>query len=104
MPTRKRRLTFTHHARIDLFLIEEHIAQDNPPNAIAFIDRLRDCCLRLIEFPEAHPERPDLFGDASMRVAVVDDYLIIYEVRSAEVVVLRIAHGAQVPGEDRGPA
>ena len=55
--------------------------------------KLRRHCRALLDFPNAAPLRPEL-GDA-VRIAVHDQYLILYAVQGDVLVVRRALHGAR---------
>ena len=58
-----------------------------------FLAEVSECLGRLTRFPGRGASR-EAFG-AGMRVIFHDNYAIYYLVRSAEVVVVRVLHGAR---------
>ena len=79
--------------------IGDFIARDNPARAVSFIRSLRVRCVRLTEFPDAAPIRPEL-GDG-VRLVVFGRYLILYVVNGGVLEVRRVVHGARdVVGEE----
>lgn len=87
------RCTFTPKAEADLAAIADWIAGDNPSRAISFIREIRGRCDKVAAFPKASPERAEL--GPGIRMAVHRDYLIFYREAAANVVVVRILHGAR---------
>lgn len=87
-------VTFTEPARDDLRAIVAFIAQDSPPRALTFRDRL----LAEAESLARLPFRGRLLkGHSQVRRILCGDYLILYRVHEAErvVEVLRFWHGAR---------
>ena len=46
------RCVFTLEALADLQSIHDYIAQDSPPGALRFVDRLEEHCILLADYPE----------------------------------------------------
>jgi len=83
----------TAEAEADLERIADHIAQDNPPRALTFVQELRTACLGLADFPERFPLVPR-HADRDVRHRAHGDYLIFYRVDADGVTVLHVLHGA----------
>ena len=83
----------TAEAERDLYDIARHVARDSPAKAAEFIDRLRDACAGLSEFPNrfAFVRR---YEHLKIRHRVVGSYLIFYRIESEKVVILHVRHGA----------
>jgi len=75
----------TRSAERDLEGIEAHIARDNPAAAQRMVQRLRDTCRRIGEFPRIGRERrelvPGLFGFPA------GAYLVFYRIGDPVVIV-----------------
>jgi toxin ParE1/3/4 len=81
------------HARQDLFAIGDFIVADNPKRARSFVMELRAACLDLAEAPFRFAQL-DGFEAQGYRRRVFGNYLIIYRVTEAAVIVLRVVSGA----------
>ena len=86
-------VVITPAAEADLRGVGDWIAQANPARALSFIGEIRNAALRLGDFPNAWPARPQ-WGDG-VRIRIVGRYIIAYRVRADQVEVLRILHGAR---------
>jgi plasmid stabilization system protein ParE len=77
----------------DLEEIGDYIAIDDPIGADRFVAGLVSACHGLAEFPNRFPliER---YPGAAIRHRAYGNYLILYQVREHEVLVIRIVHGA----------
>ena len=80
-------------AEIDLEEIGDYIARDNPERAISFIKEIRNQCIKITDYPEAAPLRPEL-GEG-IRLVPFGRYLIFYRVNSDNIRVERILHSAR---------
>lgn len=87
------RCVITPRANADLGEIADHIARDDPPRALSFVQDLWECCRRLCAMPSAWPARPRL--GAGVRMAVTGRYLIFYRVDGSRLLVLRVLHGSR---------
>jgi len=83
----------TAEATADLESIGDRIARDSPRRAISFIQELRAKCLELANIPEGFPPVQHDEADG-VRRRVHGAYLIFYRVRTDEVTVLHVLHGA----------
>ena len=87
------KVVVTPAAETDLGSIADWIAAANPIRALSFISEVRDAALRLGEFPNAWPARPQ-WGDG-VRIRIVGQYIVAYHVRAQQVEVLRVLHSAR---------
>lgn len=78
----------------DIWRIYDYAAAFNPRAATKLAEALIAAADSLAEFP--HRGRP-VAGTAMRELVVVRPYIIRYEVRSDEVWIIRIRHGAQRP-------
>ncbi len=53
-------IVFREQATDDLERLYDHIAQDDPGRARAFVGRIRNRCVRLADFPDVGRRRDDL--------------------------------------------
>ena len=83
----------TRRAVSDLEEIHDHIAQNNPLNADAFVRQLLEVMGRLAESPLIGPLRPEL--GSGIRVFPHGNYLIVYDVHEGCVRVQHVVHGAR---------
>ena len=80
-------------AEIDLDYIWLYIAQDSPPNADKFLDRIQECCLALAKFPQMGTACDGL--KAGLRNQSVGNYLIFYFPLEDGVDIVRVLHGSR---------
>jgi plasmid stabilization system protein ParE len=80
-------------AEVDLEVIGDHIAEDNPARARNFIRELRGRCIGLADIPKAFPLVPR-YEHHGVRWRVHGQYLIFYRLEAETVTVLHILHGA----------
>jgi toxin ParE1/3/4 len=86
-------------ALADLEAIFEYIAADNPRAAARLVARIEDEATRI----GATPYIGQATRDPKFRRLPVGDYLIVYEVGSAEVVIHCVRHGGRRrPWEGQG--
>ena len=69
------------------------IAVHNRDAAERVVRRIDARIRALADFPELGPERPEIAP--GMRMLVEGNYLILYRIEPAEVVIVRIVHGAR---------
>lgn len=81
-------------AEIDLLEIGDYIAQTNPERARSFVAQLIASASGLARNPRRFPLLP-LREKSGIRRRVYGKYLIIYQIESTRVIVLRILHGAR---------
>ncbi len=89
-----RHVAWTETAWRDLEGIADHIAEDSPGYAAAFVGRVQDRARALDEYAERGRVVPEL-GDPRVRELVIGNYRLIYEVGPAAVYVLGLIHGAR---------
>ena len=87
------RVRLTPRAREDLDEIWLYIARDNMGAADRLIDAIGARCNGLADFPELGPARPDIAPDA--RMLTIDNYIVLYRSRGADVEIVRVVHGAR---------
>jgi len=76
----------------DLRAIRRYVARDKPAAAKALPERIRSSVLRLRALPEAGRVVPELRAPG-LRESIVAPHRIVYEVRTHEVVIVRVWHG-----------
>lgn len=88
------KVVFSARARAGLRGIALYIARDNRARAIIFVEELRDKARALAEMPLAFPLVPG-HEPIGLRRRPHGDYLILYRVEDARVVILDIVHAAR---------
>jgi plasmid stabilization system protein ParE len=88
------KIVFADAARGDLRAIALHIADDNPPRAISFVQEIRDRCGSLSRHAERFPEATRIDG-VLVRKITHANYLIFYAVAADTIEILRIIHSAR---------
>ena len=88
-----RRVVWTAAALRDLKAIQAYFDQFNPQAAARLADRL----VAAGESLAVHPERGRPASAGRRELLVVWPYLIGYRVRTVQVEIIRIRHGAQAP-------
>jgi len=78
-------------AENDLDEIWLYIAQDNPDNADALLDKIEERCQAIAQFPFIGTDRDELMPD--LRSLPVGNYLIFYMPIEDGIVVVRVLHG-----------
>lgn len=89
------RCEFSPQARADLLLIHDHIAEDSPPNALRFVNRLEQQCYRLADYPFMGRARPEFGSDYRSFTAPGTRYIIIYRPIEDGVQILHVREGSQ---------
>ena len=89
-----RDIAWTETAWRDLEGIADHIAEDSPGYAAAFVRRVRDRSRSLAEHAEGGRIVPEL-RDSRVRELIVGNYRLIHEVADDAVYVLGVIHGAR---------
>ncbi|MCP3056481.1 type II toxin-antitoxin system RelE/ParE family toxin [Aurantimonas marianensis] len=89
----ERRIVRRPRAEADLIEIWLHIALDSPLAADRLIERIGERILRLARFPEMGVARPDIAD--GVRVLSVPPFLVLFQVESDKVEVVRVIHGAR---------
>jgi toxin ParE1/3/4 len=86
------RLVITRRAGEDLAAIRRYIQADSPRAADAMSERILRACSTLL----ASPERGRPGERAGTReLTTIRPYVVVYRVRTGDVQILRIWHGAQ---------
>jgi toxin ParE1/3/4 len=87
------RLTYLPAALADLREIAFYIAEDNPDRAVSFVDALKRKAAETVERPASFAARDDLAP--GLRVARYGRYLILFQVVTDGVEIVRVLHGAR---------
>lgn len=87
------RLAYLPAAVADLREIALYIAEDNPERAISFVDALRAKAAETVERPASFAAREDLAQ--GLRVARHGRYLILFQIVTDGVEIVRVLHGAR---------
>jgi len=82
-------------ARAYLTRETKYLRDRNPAASAAFVARMKHARQLLADFPELGTGKKGL-PHSDMRCLVVGDYLLDYQVRSVEVLILAIRHGRQL--------
>ena len=77
----------------DLTGIWEYIAVDSPNQADRLVEVIYKRCQMIADHPKIGRERDSLHR--GLRSFPVGNYVVFYEIRRDEVVIVRILHGAQ---------
>jgi plasmid stabilization system protein ParE len=95
--SKKFSVDITATAEADIAGIWEHITQDKPEAATAFVLRLEEQIVTLENFPERCPLVPEneLLGTA-YRHMVYGNYRTIFKIVGARVIILRVLHGTRL--------
>jgi len=91
------RCYFTPAASLDLEVIGDYIARENPRRAISFIAEIRQRCLQILQFPLAAPLREE-YGEG-VRIVPFGRYLIFYTTLPGAIRIERILHGSRAIDE-----
>ena len=89
------RCVFTPQAREDLQQIHDYIAGNSPTNALRFVGRLEESCLRLADHPYMGIARPEFGPELRSFVVSGTRYVIIYRPIDDGVVIIHVRHGSQ---------
>lgn len=84
----------TREARLDLEMIGNWIAEDNPDRAITFVDELLERCRSLADHPRRFPVIAQIDGEDVHKLSH-RGYLILYFVFNDAVEVTHVVHGAR---------
>ena len=95
------KLIWTPRSQRRLQEIHDHIAQDQPAHALQWVARILDRSDQMGEHPRSGRIVPEYQRD-TIREIFEGDYRIIYRIRSQQVDVLTVRHGARLlPGATR---
>ena len=86
------RMRWTEGANGNLDRVEEYIAQDNPPAAVATVNKIIEAAQMLTDYPTVG-KRGRERGTRELVVAGLP-YIIIYAVHREELVIIRVLHTA----------
>ena len=89
------RCVFTLEALADLQRIHDYIAQDSPPSALRFVDRLEEQCIHLGDHPRIGIARPEFGPEHRSFVVPRTRYVVIYRPTSEGVEIIHVRHGSQ---------
>lgn len=80
-------------AERDIERIAVYIAADNPKASQKWVDDVQHRCGLLGSMPEMGVARPDV--RPNLRISVLGNYLILYQVAEGEAEIVRVIHGAR---------
>lgn len=86
------RIRWTEGAAGNLDQVEEYIARDNPPAAVATVRKIIEAAQMLADYPTIG-KRGRERGTRELVVAALP-YIIIYVVQQEELVIIRVLHSA----------
>ncbi len=86
---------WTPQALDDLEAICLFIARDAPPVAAVFAQKAFDATDRLARFPRSGRTVPEL-NNPDFREIILGNYRLIYRMRSGDVEILTVHHGARL--------
>ena len=89
------RVYWTHPAIAHLLAIYEHIAQDAPLYARRMIDRLTKRSEQIAVFPRSGRMVPE-YEASDIREVIERPYRIIYRIKTGQIDILAVVHGAQL--------
>ncbi|WP_145729743.1 type II toxin-antitoxin system RelE/ParE family toxin [Nitrospirillum pindoramense] len=89
-----RRVIFHPRARRDFDEIVDFISEDNPAQALSFIDDLEDACRRRAQFPKAG-KRCDHIAPGLLRFPY-KNYVIYYRTKTNGIIeIIHVLHSAR---------
>jgi plasmid stabilization system protein ParE len=88
------RVSWTETARGHLRAIHDYIAKDSPEYALLMIDRITRRSQQIAQFPRSGRRVPEYDSD-EIREVIVRGYRLIYRIRTEQVDVLAVIHGAR---------
>ncbi len=89
------KVQITGKAQSDFHHIYDYISQDNPQNAISFVDALESRINGLQQYPERCQLIPEnKYLGTRMRHLIHKDYRVIFRIEDTVIYILRIMHGA----------
>lgn len=85
-------------AQKDIASIWDYISQDNPMNAIEFMDESEKRILNLNIFPERNPIIPEcqILQTKEYHHTIFNNYRIVYRFDTDHVYVIRVFHGSKL--------
>jgi toxin ParE1/3/4 len=87
------RLEFSRFVETDLEAIADYIAEENPERAVLFIRKIWRAILRIAEQPLLYQPRPEIGAEA--RLAVLDQYVVLFRVVDDRVRIERVVYGGR---------
>jgi plasmid stabilization system protein ParE len=90
-----RKVRLSTNAKIYLTQEAKYLRDRNGAAAAAFVARMRHARELLAKFPELGTGKKGL-PHSDMRCLVVGDYLLDYQIRGEEILILAIRHGRQL--------
>jgi toxin ParE1/3/4 len=81
-------------AERDIRRIARHIAKDNKPAALRWMDEIDAVCELIGENPMIGPSRDHV--RRGLRLFPKDQYLVLYKVQDEFVDIIRVVHGARL--------
>ncbi len=91
-----RHVVFSDLSLTDVEQAWDFLAERSQEAATRMVEGLIAYCLRLGEFPYAHPVQPGISG-LGVRRAVYRGWAILYQVHVTHVEVIRVVHGGRDP-------
>lgn len=91
-------LRWTERAAIDLIVIGDYIAADNPAAARSWVERLRQRAIKAAKIPLAGRVVPEL-GRDDVREVFQRTYRIVYKIVDDGIVVLTVFEGHRSFGQ-----
>jgi addiction module RelE/StbE family toxin len=88
-------IRWTPQAVADLEAIREYVARDSEHYAAHLVERLFASVDHLSAFPQAGRLVPE-FERPDLREVILGSYRVVYRLRSAQVEVLTVFHGARL--------
>ncbi len=92
---------WTTHARQQLRAIHSYIADDAPIYADQVVDALTQRSEQLSHFPRSGRRVPE-YDAPDVREIIIRPYRLVYRIKSNQIDVLSVLHGAQEPPDDLG--
>lgn len=97
-----RHVVFSDPSLSDIEQAWDFLAERSQQAATRIVEGLIAYCLRLGEFPYAHPAQPGISG-SEVRRAVYHGWVILYQVHEAHVEVVRVVYGGRDPARVLAP-
>ncbi|ETF03107.1 toxin RelE [Advenella kashmirensis W13003] len=88
-----KKVRFSAAAEADLESIGDYIAQESPRRAVSFIAEIRMQCHKIATTPSAYRLRPEIAEES--RSCPHGNYVIFFQPRDADILIVRILHGAR---------
>lgn len=85
---------WTRHAQSDVDAIFNYIASDSEIYALRIVESIEASACAAARMPESGSIVPE-FDDSSIREVLTGRYRIIYRLRSSDILILTVLHGAR---------